>query len=401
LLSSNYTLEEITILSQLQRGTIQGAEMTESQDTTDQSKKYHCKNCNAELTVPPGATELECLYCGHTEQIESELTAADAVEELDYHEALRSLSSSEEVETIEVQNCSGCGASITVEAGTHSDMCPYCGLSYVTKEPESSSAIRPRSLLPFRVKKRAATDHYRSWVKKRWFAPNSFKQFALKNESLEGVYLPHWTYDCRTFSQYRGERGTNYQTTERYTTTEDGKSVTKTRTVTKIRWTSRSGAVTKPFDDLLIPASDTLPRKYVAELEPWDLNNLVPFDSAYLQGYRSERYSVDLELGFESAQLNMEEPIRQSIRCDIGGDHQRINSVYTTYSDISFKHILLPVWVTAYRFKDKAYRIVINARTGEVQGERPYSWIKISGAVLLIITLVVMLYVLWESGYVG
>ncbi len=370
--------------------------MTESQEM-----KYHCKNCNAELTVPPGATTLECLYCGHTEQVESELTPTDAVEELDYHEALRNQSSSEEIESVEIQNCSGCGASITVEADTHSDMCPYCGLSYVSKESESSSTIRPRSLLPFKVEKRTATDHYRQWVKKRWFAPNSFKKFALKNESLEGVYLPHWTYDCNTYSLYRGVRGTDYTTTERYTTTEDGKSVTKTRTVTKIRWSSRSGSVSKPFDDLLVPASDSLPRKYVAELEPWDLNNLVPFDSAYLQGYRSERYSVDLELGFDTAQTNMEEPIRESVRRDIGGDHQRISSVTTSYSDISFKHVLLPVWVTAYRFNDKAYRIVINARTGEVQGERPYSWVKITGAVLLVISLIAALYLMWENGYFG
>ena len=84
----------------------------------------------------------------------------------------------------------------------------------------------------------------------------------------------------------------------------------------------------------------------------------------------------------------MEEPIRERIRYDIGGDHQRISSVQTSYADITFKHILLPVWVTAYRYNDKAFRIVINARTGEVQGERPYSVVKIVFLVLMIILLI-------------
>ena len=75
--------------------------------------------------------------------------------------------------------------------------------------------------------------------------------------------------------------------------------------------------------------------------------------------------------------------IEGTIRSDIGGDEQRIHSAATRYSNITFKHILLPVWMSAYRYRDKIYRIVINARTGEVQGERPYSAWKIAGMVLL------------------
>ncbi|VAW70267.1 Primosomal protein N' (replication factor Y) -superfamily II helicase, partial [hydrothermal vent metagenome] len=80
--------------------------------------------------------------------------------------------------------------------------------------------------------------------------------------------------------------------------------------------------------------------------------------------------------------------IHREIKRDIGGDEQRIDSVDTRYQDASFKHILLPVWISAYRYRNKLYQILVNARTGEVQGLRPYSWIKItlavSGAVAII-----------------
>jgi hypothetical protein len=160
------------------------------------------------------------------------------------------------------------------------------------------------------------------------------------------------------------------------------------------RWTSVSGTVGNSFDDILILASTSLPKKYVDRLEPWDLGNLVAYADEYLSGFRAESYQISLPDGFEEAKKVMAAAIETSIRHDIGGDEQRIQSARTEYRDITFKHILLPVWLSAYRFKDAVYRIFINARTGEVQGERPYSAWKIAGAVLLVLAIIgIMIYV--------
>ena len=92
--------------------------------------------------------------------------------------------------------------------------------------------------------------------------------------------------------------------------------------------------------------------------------------------------------GFAMAADVMDPQIRQAIRHDIGGDHQRIHSVNTRHDDVTFKHILLPVWLSAYRYRDRVYRFLVNARTGEVQGERPWSWIKIAAAAVAAATIV-------------
>jgi len=159
--------------------------------------------------------------------------------------------------------------------------------------------------------------------------------------------------------------------------------VTRTRQVRHTRWTPVSGTVRNSFDDILVLASKSLPRRYVDSLDPWDLDSLVPYADEYLSGFRAESYQVSLAEGFEDAKGVMAAAIRESIRGDIGGDEQRIKSADTRYGKITFKHILLPVWMSAYRFRDRVFRILINARTGEVQGERPYSPWKIAGAVLL------------------
>jgi len=93
----------------------------------------------------------------------------------------------------------------------------------------------------------------------------------------------------------------------------------------------------------------------------------------------------------------MDGEIRSTVRRDIGGDHQRVHSVRTQYSNVTFKHILLPIWLSAYRYRDKAYRFLINARTGEVQGERPWSWVKITAAVLVTIGIIAGIVLLTHS----
>jgi hypothetical protein len=125
-----------------------------------------------------------------------------------------------------------------------------------------------------------------------------------------------------------------------------------------------------------------LPEEKSQELEPWDLKACSPYDDSYLAGFSAESYTIDLGQGFEIARGIMEEAIRQTVRRDIGGDEQRITSMDTRYSDLTFKHILLPVWISAYRYAEKTYRFLVNARTGEVQGERPYSAVKIALAVI-------------------
>ncbi|MEM1276860.1 MAG: hypothetical protein AAGH74_10050, partial [Pseudomonadota bacterium] len=115
----------------------------------------------------------------------------------------------------------------------------------------------------------------------------------------------------------------------------------------------------------------------------WDLSALEPYREVYLAGFRAEAPTVSLTQGFDRAERTMDAILRRDIRFDIGGDEQRISHMSSRYDAITFKHILLPVWLAAYRWKNQPYRVVINGRTGQVSGERPYSAWKIAIAVVL------------------
>lgn len=346
-------------------------------------KRFPCSQCGAVLHYAIGTQSLECQYCGHMNSIAKSL---DILEELDFHRALRQLQTSAHIEPVDnIISCPNCAAQFALDAHIHAGDCPFCGTDVVTQTSQSKP-LKPKGLLPFAITADAARDAYQQWLKQRWFAPNELKKYARSDASLNGVYIPYWTYDSDTATSYRGQRGEVYYVRQRYTTTHKGRRVTRTRQVPKIRWYPVSGKTSRHFDDVLVGATKTLPRKITDWLAPWDLENLVPYTEDYLAGFSSEVYQVDLDEGFNIAQQTMDKVIRTDVQRSIGGDQQRINSVRTQHSDTTFKHVLLPLWTAGFQFRDRTYRFVVNGRTGKVRGERPYSVVKIVFAGILGVT---------------
>jgi predicted RNA-binding Zn-ribbon protein involved in translation (DUF1610 family) len=328
-------------------------------------KQFPCGQCGAALTYQPGTAHLRCPYCGHKSEIAE---GESPVKELDFRAHLAMLAEAEPVQDTVTLKCESCRAQVQPAANVTATACPFCGAHLVAID-EYRRLIRPRLLLPFHVSREQAWKAYRDWITSLWFAPNEVKRYARSEHRLQGMYCPYWTYDSTTTTAYSGMRGDHY-----WVTSGHGKHRRRQR---RTRWRPRSGTVHNSFDDLLVIASHTLPHKYANKLEPWDVENLIPYADDYLSGFGAESYQIDLEEGFGTAAGRMDVMIRRTIRSDIGGDVQTINHMKVHYDTITFKHILLPVWSSAFRYRGKVYRFLINGRTGEVQGERPWSWVKI------------------------
>lgn len=345
-------------------------------------KRFPCPQCGAEAAFNPKAGKLKCDYCGWEDEIPQ---TAEQVQERSYEQYLNTnrtrlaaLSST----ALEV-SCNNCGAKIAFEPPQVAGQCPFCAAAIVAQPKLADPTLAPEGIVPFTIGRREARKHLQEWINSRWFAPSTLKDLA-QQEKIQGVYLPFWTYDAQTSSHYTGERGEYYYVTETYTETNaEGKLETKTREVRHTRWYSVSGWVSRFFDDVLIPATQLVDLGRLNALEPWHLpESLRPYDPSYLAGFEAQRSQVSLKDGFESAKSPMASQIRWDVERDIGGDEQRVGSISTSYSAITFKHILLPVWMASYRYNNQQYQVLINARTGEVQGDRPYSAFKITLAVL-------------------
>ena len=350
---------------------------------------FPCAQCGSDLRYAPGQTQLTCDHCGHAQAIPqaSDASLSRALGELDLQRALADDLPLDASTDIRTSTCPSCNAQVEFQGTDFATECPFCATPVVV-DTGSQRHIKPQALIPFALTEDQARGAMVAWMGGLWFAPNTLLEYARKGRALNGIYVPFWTFDSETSSHYRGARGTHHSETRTRTVMVNGKSEQRSETVTRTDWTPVSGHVARDFDDVLVMGSASLPERLGNDLTPWDLAALVPYSPDYLAGFRAEGYTIALPAAHESARTTMSREIEGDARRDIGGDAQRVDSVDTDWSAETFKHILLPVWMAAYRYNDKSYRFVVNGQTGEVQGERPYSVLKIALTVLFVATLI-------------
>jgi DNA-directed RNA polymerase subunit RPC12/RpoP len=364
--------------------------MTDPASAPSSALTFPCAGCGAKVEFAPGTTVLRCPYCQHEQPL---IPAARQVQEHSFAELAAKPRSTV---AAHVLKCQRCGA--TSESDALASTCQFCG-SPLVADDHASAQIPPEAVLPFEVDRAGVRTALREWVSSRWFAPNAFKKVS-DAESLVGTYIPHWTYDSDTTSDYVGERGEYYWETETYTTTVDGKTQTQTREVRRTRWYPASGTVARSFDDVLVRATAHVSGEHQDKLEPWPLTQAVAYQPQYLAGYSALRYDVEPEAGLESAKAEMQPTIVRDCGDDIGGDEQRVHGVNTRYANITYKLMLLPVWVVCYLFAGRTWQVLVNGRSAEVIGQRPYSKVKIAVAVLaamIVIAAVITIIVLAKS----
>src|ERR671916_3474326 len=220
--------------------------------------RYLCPGCGADLVFAPVDGCLTCPYCGRREKIEA---GGGGVEERGYEEYLQprpERMGTLAANALEVK-CQSCGAVTTFAPPEVAGECDFCGAKIVAQPTSADPLLAPEAVLPFRVPQDGATGAVRKWLSSLWFAPNALKKLA-SHEGIGGVYIPFWTYDAHTLSEYTGERGEHYYETESYTETDaQGRTQTKTRQVRKTRWYPAEGKVSRWFDDLLVPATKSPP----------------------------------------------------------------------------------------------------------------------------------------------
>ena len=364
---------------------------------TTKAERFLCPDCSADMEFDPESGGMKCRSCGHTAALSSPGTTIAEAHPLD--EALAQIGGAASkplsAQAMEV-SCAGCGSVVAFEPPEVAGACPFCGGAIVAEPKAADPLIAPDAVLPAKTPKSAAQAQVREWLATRWFAPDALKRMA-QQEGIGGVYLPFWTYAADTASQYTGQRGEHYWETEYYTERDNnGNTVQRTRQVQRTRWYPASGQVSRSFQNVLIAATRAVSEARLNALQPWDLQALTPYEPAYLAGFKAQRYQVELPEGFDKAKQVMAKQFRKTCGRTSAGTSSASMASRPSHSNVTFRHLLLPVWIGAYRFQGKVYQVVVNARTGEVQGERPYSAGKI--ALLVIVILLVLIVILMFAG---
>jgi len=355
--------------------------------TPTDGRAFPCERCGADLAFSPAGQSLRCAHCGFERPLvptePTGLTEHDLAAALREEAARRTRASA--APGAQEATCVGCGATVTFEGTLTATRCAYCDLPLqrdaVHRAPDR---IPVDGLLTFAVEGTAARGALAAWVRSLWLAPGDFVRAGVDGR-LDGIYLPYFTFDAAADATFRGERGDH-----EWVEAGLGQSRRRER---RTRWSPASGRLQRRFDDVLVAAVTALPQPLLQGLEPWPLAAVRPFAPEPLAGKLAHTY--DLELGASSgvARQRMEAALAADARARIGGDEQRIHALDTTWTGVTYKHLLLPVWLMAYRYGGKPYRVVVNATTGEVSGERPWSPWKVG----LLVVAAIVLFALFAS----
>lgn len=350
-----------------------------------------CSACGGVMQYAPREGNLKCLYCGHTQNIER---GNVEIEENDFlywsSQAESATDSADSFETASDVKCRQCGATTTLPPNTSGAKCAFCSTPLILQEASVQRFWKPDYMIPFVIADKEAATKFHSWLGRRWFLPNKVKRAGVRTEAFKGVYMPFWTFDAEAHSLYQGERGDDH--------TEVRKGANgKQERVTVTTWTQVSGHVNNSFDDVIVPASTTLPNYIASSLDNWALEQCVPYRHEYVAGYVTEIYSKDFRACYPIAQKKMEVQIRSSVENAIGGDRQRVHNIRTEYDEIMFKLLLLPIWISSFSYNGKLYQFVVNGQTGQVSGNYPRSTVKIIIFVLCIALILGLMYWFTQS----
>ncbi len=361
--------------------------------STEQTRTYPCASCGGELRFDIVLQKLKCHDCGTVSDVA--VDATQVVAERDLRTALAALQSGT-IDRASAQAgaekeivCQSCGGHTTFVGSVTAERCPYCATPIQRDDVhEAPKRLNVDGVVPFQIDERKATAAIEQWINSRWFAPTEFKTYN-RTGSFSSVYMAYFTYDADTQTHYTGRRGDDH--------TRTVGSGDNQRTETYTTWRPVSGEVANNFDDIPVFANEGFDRKRISDLEPWPTATAKPYSPEYVAGHLCRTYDLDVEDCLGEATGKMETVIDQTIRHDIGGDHQDINSKQTDWRTMTYKHLLLPIWLLAVIYQERPFRVYINGVTGEVHGDRPWSKVKIIIAAVIAAVLIITLFVLYQK----
>lgn len=353
---------------------------------------FNCPECGGKMNFDAAAGQLGCGYCGHTVAV-GKGEAEQNIVEYDLEHGLAMSSQRGYGTPVRTTKCEGCGATVSFGESVTSTACDFCGSSKVLPIEEQRNVLRPESVVPFLIEHKKANELFAGWIKGLWFRPNDLKHLA-DISAMNGVYVPYWTFDSDVASSWTALAGYYYYVTVSF---KDASGNTQTRQERRTRWVPAWGNRADNFDDLLVCASKGLPQALAERLKTFDTAGLKPYDPAFLAGWKAEEYSVDLNAGWKTAVAKMESTQRARCAGDVPGDTHSSLSVTNRFSNETFKHVLLPIWISAYRYKDKTFQFLVNGQTGEVTGKAPVSWFKIILFIAVLIGIGVGIYALVQK----
>jgi DNA-directed RNA polymerase subunit RPC12/RpoP len=343
-----------------------------------QAQLYQCPQCGGHMAFDANKQELICQYCGFIQATEKRLAPDAAEQAVDW--VMPTTRAHRWAEAQQRVACEACGAITLLPPGQTADRCPYCGSNRFVRSADTAELVDPQVVALFRTDAQQAAKKVKEWFGKGLAVPDDLIDRA-GSLQLKPAYYPFWTFDGTLEIPWSCEvnEGSNNHP----------------------RWIPHNGTEFELFDDVLVPGLRSMPENELSTVEPFNLKDLVEFSPDYMAGWVSLTYDYPLSDASLRAREKVVKKFNRFMYANIEPGHEKRNlrTGGGKWSDMTFKHVLLPLWVGAYRYKDKLYRVLVNGQTGKVGGSKPTDTLKAAtlgiGVVLIIVIILAILILLW------
>ncbi|MBL8056821.1 MAG: hypothetical protein JNK29_08990 [Anaerolineales bacterium] len=358
----------------LPEGQVVAPRQPEAAQPVDVRRTFTCPQCGGRLRFDPELVDLKCQACGFVESVE-EVPLADGAHPLDF--TLPTLRGHRWAEGERRFTCGQCGAAALLPAGETSAVCPFCGSAALVAAAEETELVRPDGLIPMGLEAEAAAAAARQWLGRGFFAPDDLAQLV-KHRQLRPAYVPMWVFEAALTAKWSAQVAEGYGRTR--------------------QWVHRTGEYALFFRDHVQPASRALPADLLRRLPAFDLQQLLAFKPEYLAEWPAALYDLSLADASLNAREAMVKEAAGQVRAKVlAGREVRDLQVSTdTFSGELYKLVLLPLWVGAYTYRGRLFRLLINGQTGGVAGDKPLDNVKIAlvafGVLLVAAFLLYLLY---------
>lgn len=321
---------------------------------------FHCPNCGGALVFEPESGQYTCEYClskFSQEELDKKAKAADRETKQ---------KTSEKEGSAVVYHCNSCGAEIVTDETTAATFCFYCH-NPVILSGRLEGEYLPDGVIPFKITKDEALEHFHKWIGKKKFILRGFYS-KRQIEKMTGVYFPYWLYGCETES-YLNATARNVRV---WCVGETEYTETKTYEI------RRAGRLS--FRHLPKTALQKAETAMLKGIFPYHFDALEKFHMGYLSGFQAEKRDIGKESLTEELRSNAEKYAKKRLEDTVTGYQSfHINSQNHAIREEKFQYVLLPVWVLTYRARKNAvYYFAMNGQTGEIVGKLPVDWKKLS-----------------------
>lgn len=343
------------------------------------AQPYACPKCGGRMIFDIHKGDLACPYCGYVKETEKKLAPDSAEQAIDF--VMPTTRAYTWAQSQQRAECEACGAITVLHAGQTADRCPYCGATRFIRSKQVMELVDPQVIALPKIDIKEASRRARQWLGRGILSPDDLSEKSASAMRLQPAYYPFWTFDGTLEVSWTCE--VNVGTNDRP------------------RWEPQSGAEYELFDDVMIPGLRKMSLGEMQSVGPFNLKDLVEFKLEYLAGWNALTYDYPLDQASARAQQHVLGKVTRHLMLKVAAGRQVRN--FRTgggkWVDMTYKLLLLPLYVGNYTYQGKPYRLFVNGQTGKVAGQKPRDIVKTVmvafGILFLGLILLLMLYVLY------